>query len=615
MRATLEVMRFEIRYQLRSPFFLGALLMFALIHFLAITGLLGDIALSNQVATNSAYSVLHIELLLFIFGMLPILAFVTTAITRDFENATAALIYVTPIRPANFALGKFLGALSLSLVIGLSGLLGSMIGTFMPWLDQARIIPFSLLPWAYNFLAVILPGIIILCAIFFSVAALTRSFALTYGAAVTFFAADVLLNVYAMIKPGTWSALADPSARLTLLAETRYWTIPELNSNIPLGLLPLNRLLWLTVALLVLLFVLLRFRLDLAERTLFRFKNRKHRAAARVTSQPVTQPAVKKFTTVPSFSPHAALLQFVSQLKRDLSCVFKGPLIYIILALEIMTLIGEFGGNKAPFWLDYPLYPLTSLMLPFLGMMLQFILLVGIWCSSELIHRERVSGVAEIVNTSPYPDWLMILSKTAAMCLVVHTLMLVAVLTLMALQAAAGYTNFEPGLYLQSAFIYNGIYFCMLCIVAVVIQAISPNKWLGMLLTLGIYIVSLSLPAMGFDHMLYNLRITAVYSDMNGFGHFIVPAFSLIGYWGAFCILLLAAGHLLYPRGNYSSLRERNRGTPGFVVRRGGVCRHRQAAGRGYTVIDREASSARRKSGVDGSHVEDAGNSGTGPVS
>jgi hypothetical protein len=34
MRALLEVIQFEIRYQLRSPFFLGALLMFALIHFL-----------------------------------------------------------------------------------------------------------------------------------------------------------------------------------------------------------------------------------------------------------------------------------------------------------------------------------------------------------------------------------------------------------------------------------------------------------------------------------------------------------------------------------------------------------------------------------------------------
>ena len=192
--------------------------------------------------------------------------------------------------------------------------------------------------------------------------------------------------------------------------------------------------------------------------------------------------------------------------------------------------------------------------------MLGHILLVGLWYSAELIHRERASGIGEIINASPFPDWLMILSKTAAMCLVVNALMLVAVLTSMALQAAAGYTNFELGLYLQSAFIYNGIYYCMLCILAVVIQAISPNKWLGMLLTLGVYIALLSLEPMGFDHVLYSFSIPdAVYSDMNGFGHFTKPVFSLIAYWGAFCVLLLIAGHLLYPRGNYSSVRERLR--------------------------------------------------------
>ena len=52
-----------------------------------------------------------------------------------------------------------------------------------------------------------------------------------------------------------------------MAAETRYWTVAELNTNIPLGLLLQNRLLWLTVALLALLLVLRRFRLDLAEQS------------------------------------------------------------------------------------------------------------------------------------------------------------------------------------------------------------------------------------------------------------------------------------------------------------------------------------------------------------
>ncbi len=560
MRDILEVMRFEIRYQFRSPFFFGALLMFALIHFLAITGLLGNIDFSNQVAINSACSILQIELLLVLFGILPIVAFVVTAMTRDFDHATAQLMYVTPISPRSFALGRYIGALSLSLLIALAGLLGAMVGTFMPWLDQARIASFSLLPWTYIFFVVLLPGTIILCSIFFSIAALTRSFAMTFAAAMVFFTADLFLNVYAMIRPGIWSALADPVARLAVLAETHYWSIAELNTKLPLGMLLQNRLIWLAMAMIALAFVLLRFRLDLSERSLIRFKKRSQgAAAAQRMPQSATHCIAQDATPAPDFFPRSSFLQFLSQLKMDLYGVFKGPLIYIILALEIISLSAEFQGNVLRMFVDYPLHPLTSLMLPFVGMMIQFILIVGIWYSAELIHRERASGIGEIVNASPYPDWLMILSKIIAICLVVYTLMLVAVLTLTMLQAAAGYTNFELGLHLQSAFIYNGIYFCMLCTLAVVIQSFSSNKWLGMLLTLGVYIASLSLPAMGLDHMLYNFNIPVVYSDMNGFGPFIKPALSLIGYWGSFCVILVVAGHLLYPRGYYFSLHERLR--------------------------------------------------------
>jgi len=79
-------MQFEIRYQIRSPFFLGALLMFTLIRFLSITGTFIHIDISNQVAINSAYAMLQIELALFILGMLPILAFCHY---RDHVQATA----------------------------------------------------------------------------------------------------------------------------------------------------------------------------------------------------------------------------------------------------------------------------------------------------------------------------------------------------------------------------------------------------------------------------------------------------------------------------------------------------------------------------------------------
>src|SRR4029453_13235894 len=123
---------------------------------------------------------------------------------------------------------------------------GALIGAFMPWLDQARVAPFTLLPWAYVFFVVILPSTLVLCAVFFSVAALTRSLAMTFAAVLAFLVEEVFLNISAKPENGPWAALADPSARLTVAAETRYWTVAELNTNLPLGLLTQNRLLWLT---------------------------------------------------------------------------------------------------------------------------------------------------------------------------------------------------------------------------------------------------------------------------------------------------------------------------------------------------------------------------------
>ncbi|MFN7929490.1 MAG: ABC transporter permease subunit [Blastocatellia bacterium] len=557
MRAPIDVMRFEFRYQLRSPFFLGALLLFALIHFLAITGTGIHLDLSNQVAINGAYGILQVELLLFALGMLPMLAFVTTAITRDFEHGTAALVFATPIAPRQFLLGRFFGALSSALLIGLAGLLGALMGTLMPWLDQTRIAPFSWLPWAYVFFLFILPGTFFLCAIFFAVAALTRSFALTFAAAIAFFVAEVFLNLSAKNDSSAWAAALDPTARLTVLEATRYWTATELNIRLPLELLPQNRLLWLIVSLTALCLTLLRFQL-VHETT----QNSTKKIAAALRAHFVrrrggkTQPAVQPITATQSFRPRA---QFTAQFKMELSAIFKSPLIYIVLALIAAAMVGEFQGNVSRIGLETPFYPLTSLLLPFLRYgLLQFILMIALWYAADLIHRERAARLDAIVHAAPFPDWVLLLSKTVAVCLVIHAVLLAAVLTLIALQAATGYFHFEFGLYAQGAFLYNGFYFCMLGVLAVVIQTIAPNKWLGLLLTLGAYVVLLSLAPMGYDHPLYSFSIPAVaYSDMNGFGHYSKPAFTLIAYWGTFCVLLLIVGHLFYPRGNGASWRKR----------------------------------------------------------
>lgn len=559
MKEFIEVMQFELRYQLRSPFFLGALLIFALIHFFTITGTGIHLDISALAAINSPHAILLTELILAIFGMLPVVAFVTTAVTRDFEHGTAALVYVTPIRPQRFLLGRFAGVLLLTWMIGLAGLLGTMIGTFMPWLDQERVASFALAPYAYVLGVIILPNMLIIAALFFAVAALTRSVALTFALAVVLFVADVLLRLYARLDADNWLLLADPFGGLAVAAETRYWSVVELNSMLPVGRLPANRLLWVGLALSALVWTLWRFRLDLAEQA-GRRGGRRHvlRPDASIRVSVSSSIVSNSVTAKPSFTARDSFLQFLSQLRMDLACVCKSPLLYVIVLLGIAAVVGEHNGNVGPL-LNMPLYPLTSLMLGFMRYgMLQFIMLIAIFYAAELIHRERESGTDGIIHAAPFQNWIMVVAKTVALCLVVSGLMLVVMLTSIVLQAAAGYTNFELGLYLQSVFLYNGFYYWMLCILAVVIQVLSPHKWLGMLLTLSVFIVLQSLQALGYDHVLYAFNIPyAVYSDMNGFGHFAAPVLALMGYWAAFCALLVIIGLLFYPRGQTFSVRER----------------------------------------------------------
>ena len=96
--------------------------------------------------------------------------------------------------------------------------------------------------------------------------------------------------------------------------------------------------------------------------------------------------------------------------------------------------------------------------------------------SAALVHREHESRLSDMVAATPYPDWVMVVSKTAALCLVITVLLLLATLTAIGIQAASGYRRFEPALYLQGVFIYGGAYFYFLAVVGVFSFEVAETK-------------------------------------------------------------------------------------------------------------------------------------------
>jgi ABC-2 type transport system permease protein len=188
-----EVFRFECRFQLRSPLFLAVAGLFFLLGFL----IMGTEAISvggvgNNLNLNANFAILQVQYTMSILGMFAAIAFVAGAITRDVEARTAELLYSTGLRENDYLFGRFAGGALFAVLVGIAAMFGSMLGTFMPWLDQERLGPFTLAPYIFSVWAVIVPNLLVICALFYAVAALTRSMMASYVAALGFIIANVV---------------------------------------------------------------------------------------------------------------------------------------------------------------------------------------------------------------------------------------------------------------------------------------------------------------------------------------------------------------------------------------------------------------------------------------
>ena len=550
MRAFIDIVRFELKHQLKSPLFLGLLAVFFLLHLLAITSTGMNLGTNNLVYANSVYLVTFTQLVFTLFVLMPILMFVVISIVRDHDYRTAEFFYTCPVSKTAFFLGRFTGSLILAEGVALAGVLGMLAGPFTPLAGTGDVGPFSLAPYLYALFVFSLPNFFIATCFFFAISALTRSAAPALAGVFVFLAFDLWMNTNVSADTMAAFALFDPFGGTAFQAEIRYWTVPELNTQMPVGLLPANRLLWMALGLAALLLALRLFRMDMEPGTSVRpgrLRPQKEPArprAALVTCRTPVQPVTAR--------------QLLAQLRMDLGATLPSPLFGLLVGLVILGTVGEFNNNTARIF-SLPLYPLTSNMMGWFryGLVMQ-VMIMAVYFSGTLVHRERDCNVHEIIGAMPASDAVMVLSKCLALCLTVSLYLFAAMLTAIAMQLLSGHTNLELDVYLAGIFFFNGVYYYLLCILAVFLQVLSPNKWLGMLLTFVIFIILSAFPALGLEHPLVDFSLPyVIYSDMNGFGHYTLETLSQAIYLGAFCGILLIIAHLAWPRGTNTVIRER----------------------------------------------------------
>ena len=554
-----EVFRFECRYQAKSPLFWSVFLVFFVMTFLATAS--EDVSVGgvgNNLDLNASYAIMLTIGTFSVIALFAVVAFVATAITRDFDVKTAEILFSTRVGKSAFLLGRFGGGFVSALLAASGAVLGVLVATFMPWLDPERIGAFSIAPYVFSFLVILLPNVFLTSGLFFAVAALTRSMFASYVAALGLIVAMVVLGATTDPENIGWTALAEPFGNIALGEVTRYWTVFQRNELVPAfeGTLAINRLIWVAVGFVVLGFALVRFTFSVAPRR--RWSERFARKRRKVDDAK-TQPALDSWSRVaPVYSRSSTWAQFVSQLAIDTRGVIKSVPFYVLLAFALLNTLGGFVVGISAMY-GTPSMPLTRSMLLVVGGSFVFVTyIVLMYYAGELVFRERQSRLNEIIDASPFPTGVVSAAKIVATMFVVAMMFLVIAITAIIVQIANDYYQLEIPLYFTGLFVNFGWSIFMLCVFAVFIQSLVPNKWLGMLAFLGLFLLFSVLSSFGFEHVLYQVAApTAPYSDINGYGHFLERQFTVGAYWTAFCLLLAVLAHLFMRRGVTDGWRER----------------------------------------------------------
>jgi ABC-2 type transport system permease protein len=545
------MLKFEWRYFVRQPSFIVTCLVFFLLPFLAMVVDQVQIGSGGNVLFNSPFAIAQTMLILSIFAMFMVVNFVANTATRNEQTLMAEIISTKPIQPLPYNLGRFIGAYLVCLVVFAMVPLGLFLGSIMPWLDAERLGPNSFNLYLAPFLVFSTTTLFVFASLFYAVAQQTKSTMAVYLAALGLFIAYVIAGqVFDEPDQRTIRALIDPFGLNTFSEYSRYWTAFEKNSLVPRfeGFVLQNRMLWMGIGLLFLFIGGGLFKS-------FSLPTSKAKKTAAVT--PLEMAELNQNFRHKSIGGNN-LSQFLTRTGFEIKQLFFSPAFLVLLLFSSFQLIANFFQISGMY--GTPNWPLTQTLVSLItGSFSLMLIIVITYYSAEIVWRERSVGMGDIVDSMPVHNLTFWLSKLVAVILVILSLFLLGALCSISYQLLTGYSQIELGQYAVSLLYFGALPFCLLAVLAFFLQALSPNKYIGMLLFVGYFFVSLAFSSLGIEHYMFNYGEAPAmqYSDLNGYGWYLQTQQWYMLYWTALAVVLGVLSFGLWQRGPSSSLKQR----------------------------------------------------------
>jgi ABC-2 type transport system permease protein len=550
----LHIAWFEIRYWLRSwMIWIFTLIIAAMIFGAASSDHIQVGGVLTNTYRNAPYVIENYYAIVGLLALLMVTAFVNSAAARDFSHNTYQIIFTTPIRRRDFLLGRFFGATLASVIPMLGVSIGILLAKYMPWVEPER---WERVIWSAHLKGILvfaLPNAFFMAAILFTIAVLARNEIVSFVGALLLLAGYVVADgLLSDLERERIAALLDPFGVRTFALATKYWTVAEKNSiSVGLsGLLLWNRLLWIAVGVLFLIFAYYRF--SFAER---RQKARKTQAAP--------ETAAPTLVVLPLVTARASSWEmYLSSVKIHLAGIFKGTVFIVVLLAGLLNCVPTVAISAREGYGNSTL-PVTYWLLEMIaGTLYLFLIALITYYAGVLIWKDRDAHMDEITDSLPAPEWISYAARFTALAAMVMLVQFLALVSGVIIQASYGYHRYQLGLYLKQLFVRDLSLFFFLGVLAFFIHALSPNKYVGYFIYIAFLIVNLFIwkPLNVASNLVqFGSTPEVVYSDMFGDAPFITAWRWFALYWILFCGLLAIATVMFWPRGKQARWAERAR--------------------------------------------------------
>ncbi|MBV1776213.1 hypothetical protein KSF73_10870 [Burkholderiaceae bacterium DAT-1] len=544
----LEFFRFDLKYQLRQPLLWVSAVIFALIAFGATSSDAIQVGGSiGNVQRNAPTVIVNLMTVLSVLSMFIVTVFISGSVLRDSEFGISDMIFATPMKKRDYLIGRFAAGLLACTSIFVLVIFGMILGVKMPWVDAARVGPFSWHPYLWAMGVFILPNLLMIGSLLMLLAATTRSLIYVYVGVLAFFVLWIMAGVFTRDISNEWVAvLLDPFGVRAFARMTRYYTVAEANTTLPAltSFLLYNRVLWMGVS------------LALFAATVVLFKPQRAGTGKKLFGKARTEsvvPEATRTTVIPRITPHTGAFTSFAQcmqiLRFDTLSILKSAPFVVMLILAVANFVTSAALSGRVF--GTTVYATTSVMLQYLSGSYSFMLVIIVtFFGGELIFKERQAKMHEVTDATPLAGWAPLFAKSLSMGLITLVFLAVGGITAACIQLVKGGAAIEYALYAKHLLI-DASGFMLFGLLGIVLQVLTNNRFIGYLVIILVMVIQAVLGFLHFDHNLYNFGAASQhpYSDMNGYGHFLTGWAWFRVYWFAFVFAGLFLANALWVRG------------------------------------------------------------------